>query len=72
MTVQREALRWNTLPKSIESGANEMLLPEKTQRRSNLTGSTWFCPFTVTGIFMVHSSYSSLGAISSFYLTKYF
>jgi len=64
--VQREAFLWKTLPNATSGGLKEIALTEKTQSRENLTGSTWLDPVTLTGIFMVNSSYSSLGAISSF------
>jgi hypothetical protein len=64
--VQREAFLWKTLPKSTEGGLKEIAFTENTHRRENLTGSTWLEPVTLTGIFIVNSSYSSLGAISSF------
>ena len=69
VTVHREALSLNILPKSTMGGWKVIELTLKTQRSENLTGRTWFAPVTLTGILMVNSSYSSLGG-SSFCLTR--
>ena len=67
--VHLDALLLNKLPKSSCGGMKVIALTVKTQSKLNFTGSTWLAPVTLTGIFIVNSSYSSTGG-SSFYLTK--